>query len=103
MTANREINRNETTAGFLHRAGKPVNWNSLPKLAAVITLMLGLTVLAGWLFSVPLLKSVLPGAVEMKSNTTHFRHNRAGASRIAVEHPAPTAGVAGVEQLTKGP
>jgi signal transduction histidine kinase/DNA-binding NarL/FixJ family response regulator len=31
--------------------------------------MLGLAALLGWLFSVPLLKSILPGAVEMKANT----------------------------------
>ena len=37
--------------------------------AAAITVLLGLAVLAGWIFSIPLLKSVLPGAVEMKANT----------------------------------
>ncbi|BBP04997.1 hypothetical protein TPL01_19290 [Sulfuriferula plumbiphila] len=38
-------------------------------MAAVITGTLGLAVLVGWVFSVPLLKSVFPGAVEMKANT----------------------------------
>ncbi len=45
------------------------NWNTLTLLAAAITGVLGIVVLAGWMFSVPLLKSVLPGAVEMKANT----------------------------------
>jgi signal transduction histidine kinase/CheY-like chemotaxis protein len=39
------------------------------RLAAVLTAALGMTVLAGWAFGLPLLKSVLPGAVEMKANT----------------------------------
>ncbi|WP_197490399.1 hybrid sensor histidine kinase/response regulator [Halothiobacillus diazotrophicus] len=33
------------------------------------TLVLGIIVLYGWAFDIPLLKSVLPGAVEMKANT----------------------------------
>jgi len=41
----------------------------LVRLAAVLTAALGVIVLAGWAFDLPLLKSVLPGAVEMKANT----------------------------------
>ena len=41
----------------------------LVRLAAVMTAVLGVIVLAGWAFGIPLLKSVLPGAVEMKANT----------------------------------
>src|SRR5258706_3941377 len=41
----------------------------LVRLAAVLTTALGVIVLAGWAFGLPLLKSVLPGAVEMKANT----------------------------------
>jgi len=41
----------------------------LLRLAAGVTLLTGLSVLAGWVWEVPLLKSVLPGAVEMKANT----------------------------------
>ena len=41
----------------------------LPRLAAVLAALLGLFALAGWAFDVHLLKSVLPGAVEMKVNT----------------------------------
>lgn len=42
---------------------------NFPKLAALITLTMGVIVLIGWAFVIPLLKSVLPGAVEMKANT----------------------------------
>ena len=41
----------------------------LVRLAAVLTAALGVSVLAGWAFGLPLLKSVLPGEVEMKANT----------------------------------
>ncbi len=39
------------------------------RLVAVLTSALGVIVLAGWAFDLPLLKSVLPGAVEMVANT----------------------------------
>jgi PAS domain S-box-containing protein len=55
--------------GNLIQAFRAGSWNSLPEFAAVITATLGLAVLVGWMFSIPLLKSVLPGAVEMKANT----------------------------------
>ena len=42
---------------------------ALSRLAAVIAAIMGVAVLAGWAFDVPLLRSVLPGAVEMKANT----------------------------------
>jgi PAS domain S-box-containing protein len=45
------------------------NWNTFPKLAAIVTILIGLVVLFGWIFSFPLLKSLLPGMVEMKANT----------------------------------
>ena len=41
----------------------------LPRVAAVATALLGILVLAGWAFAIPSLRSVLPGAVEMKANT----------------------------------
>lgn len=45
------------------------NRSRLTALAAAIAGVLGIVVLTGWIFSIPLLKSVLPGAVEMKANT----------------------------------
>ncbi|MGL5630757.1 MAG: ATP-binding protein [Azovibrio sp.] len=41
----------------------------LIRLVAVLSVMLGGSILAGWMFGFPVLKSVLPGAVEMKANT----------------------------------
>jgi len=41
----------------------------LIRLAAGLTAALGVIVLAGWALGLPFLKSVLPGAVEMKANT----------------------------------
>ena len=41
----------------------------LVRLAAVLAALLGIVVFAGWLFDLPLLRSVLSGAVEMKANT----------------------------------
>lgn len=37
--------------------------------AAVVTVAVGVSALAGWAFNLPLLKSMLPGVVEMKANT----------------------------------
>ncbi len=37
--------------------------------AALAVICIGLTVLAGWIGDLPVLKSVIPGAVEMKANT----------------------------------
>jgi len=42
---------------------------TFPRLAAMLSAGVGLSGLAGWVFDIPLLKSVLPGAVEMKANT----------------------------------
>lgn len=41
----------------------------LVRLVAVLTAALGVMVLAGWAFGLPLLKSVLPGAMAVKVNT----------------------------------
>lgn len=45
------------------------NRAALARLAAALTTGFGLVALSGWTFELPLLKSVLPGAVEMKANT----------------------------------
>lgn len=39
------------------------------RLGAILVVALGLGVLIGWAFDLPMVKSVLPGAVEMKANT----------------------------------
>lgn len=39
------------------------------RLAALLTVVIGLSVLAGWGFDLPQLRSMIPGAVEMKANT----------------------------------
>lgn len=41
----------------------------LPRLAGLLSAGIGVFAFAGWVLSVPLLKSILPGAVEMKANT----------------------------------
>jgi PAS domain S-box-containing protein len=42
---------------------------TFPAIVALITFIMGLEGLAGWIFDIPLLRSLLPGAVEMKANT----------------------------------
>lgn len=41
----------------------------LARLPAILAACIGLTALAGWALDLPLLRSVIPGAVEMKANT----------------------------------
>jgi PAS domain S-box-containing protein len=40
------------------------------RVAATVTTLIGLVALAGWMFHIPLLTRVLPGAVQMKFNTS---------------------------------
>ncbi|HIJ89939.1 MAG: response regulator [Desulfobulbaceae bacterium] len=49
-------------------AFEPLELNGFPRRAALLVAVLGLMVLLGWVFDIPLLKSVLPGAVTMKAN-----------------------------------
>lgn len=58
----------ENPAALLRRAMAIHAW-TLPQVAAVVAFAMGLSGLAGWVFSVPALKSIVPGAVEMKANT----------------------------------
>ncbi len=56
----------KNSAETLRQSFRSGNWNTL---AAVVTAVLGMTALAGWVYSIAPMKSVLPGAVEMKANT----------------------------------
>ncbi|MHB1676684.1 MAG: ATP-binding protein [Sulfuriferula sp.] len=69
MMPHAENDVSESFAGNCSQAGQLRNWRAFPFWAAFITGMLGLVVLIGWTFSIPLLTSVFPGAVEMKANT----------------------------------
>ncbi len=69
MMSDTEKDNRANSAGMLRQVFGHDRWKSFPKVAAVITAMLGLICLSGWLFSIPMLKSIIPGAVEMKANT----------------------------------
>jgi hypothetical protein len=56
----------ESTAS-LGRYCRPSMWNTVPKLAAAISI--GPIAVTGRVFSIPALKSVFPGAVETKTGT----------------------------------
>jgi hypothetical protein len=62
---------------------------ALVRACAAVTAVLGLTVLLGWTVDVPLLKSVLPGAVEMKANTAVGLMLAACALFILGNRPSP--------------
>ena len=61
----------------------------LVRSTAVLTAALGVIVLAGWAFDLPLLKSVLPGAVEMKANTAMGLVLAGSALFIFGDRPSP--------------
>ncbi|MBC3872554.1 ATP-binding protein [Undibacterium flavidum] len=44
-------------------------WRDINTLAVALPALLGLLALIGWIFSIPILKSLLPGAIAMKANT----------------------------------
>lgn len=54
--------------GILHNIMKPQRV-PLSVIVGLITIIVGLVVIAGWIFDVPLLTTTIPGAVSMKFNT----------------------------------
>lgn len=58
-------------SGVQHAAGgwRSLIWRSIPKVAAMLVLIIGVAALLGWVLALPYLKSLIPGAVEMKANT----------------------------------
>ncbi len=81
----------ENTEEILGRGIRSGSSPALPRSAAAITAVIGLLGLAGWVFAVPLLKSVLPGAVEMKSNAAVGLVLAACALFILCDRPSPPA------------
>ena len=68
---------------------------------AVLSVALGASVLGGWVFNVPFLKSVLPGAVEMKANTAMAMALAGCALFVFGNRPSPACrGVAQAIALT---
>jgi signal transduction histidine kinase len=49
---------------------KRLNPSFLPQILAVIVFIVGMASFVGWVFSIPILKSIVPGAIEMKANTS---------------------------------
>lgn len=88
MTSNfEEVGGGEPPQG---RGSGPSRGTHLPvRLAAVAVASLALLVLAGWAFAIPLLKSVLPGAVAMKPNAAVGLLLCAGALFILGHRPSP--------------
>jgi signal transduction histidine kinase/HPt (histidine-containing phosphotransfer) domain-containing protein/ActR/RegA family two-component response regulator len=68
---------------------EPIVGALLVRLAAVLTAAAGIIVLAGWVFDLPLLKSVLLGAVEMKANTAVGLVLAGCALFILADRPSP--------------
>lgn len=56
--------------------------------ASVSVLLVGIAVLVGWLFDLPVLKSVVPGLVTMKGNTA-VAFALIGASLLLLQAPSP--------------
>src|SRR3954468_7499994 len=69
---------------------EPIVGALLVRLAAGLTAAAGIVVLAGWVFDLPLLKSVLPGAVQMKANTAVGLVLAASAMLILADRPSPS-------------
>ena len=89
IVSNVNKNDDENTEEVLGQGSRSGSSAALPRLAAVITAVLGLVVLAGWAFAVPVLKSVLPGAVEMRANAAVGLVLAACALFILCDRPSP--------------
>ncbi|KQP15670.1 response regulator [Pseudorhodoferax sp. Leaf267] len=59
------------------------------RLACALTALLGIVVLFGWALDLPALRSVIPGAVEMKANTAIGLLTSAAALWIMAVRPSP--------------
>jgi len=64
----------------------------LVRAAVVLTIACGVLVLLGWVLDIPLIRSVLPGAVEMKANTAVCLILSGVALFVAVNPTLPYAG-----------
>lgn len=62
-----------------------------PLICALFAVAVGAAVLAGWLFDVPLLKSVLPGFIAMKPNTAFAFVLAGGSLLLLLASPLPRA------------
>jgi len=62
-----------------------------PLICALFAVAVGAAVLAGWLFDVPLLKSLLPGFITMKANTALAFVLAGGSLLLLSASPAPPA------------
>ena len=71
---------------------QPLSVKSVPliEVAAVLTILFGIVVIAGWMLDIPLLRSVIPGAVQMKANTALCLIAAGGALFIFRSRPSPS-------------
>ena len=67
----------------------PVASGLLARLAAIMAAAVGIIAFSGWVFGLPVLKSVLPGAVEMKANTAVGLVLAGCALFILADRPSP--------------
>ena len=67
---------------------RTLDWTGFPRRVALLVAALGLIVLAGWALDVPLIKSALPGAIEMKANTALCFMLAGGALFLRLQTPS---------------